>query len=155
MATHKITTGRVRSKRVRQMTLTLALVLVCAMVLPLTGYLFPETQSVTAQAQQAAGDANQRSEFWRVVREGGTGYSSITGSAVNPETNTLYNITGQNWRQIRNGLIANYGGWFLFAVVIAIVLFYALRGRIDLTEPESGERVQRWGFWERSLHWYT
>ena len=155
MANHKTITGRVRSKQMRRMTLTLVAVFACAVVLPMTGYLFPELQNTAVQAQQVSGDANQRSEFWRVVREGGTGYSSVTGSAANPETNTLYNITGQNWRQIRNGLIANYGGWFLFAVAIAIVLFYALRGRVDLEEPLSGERVVRWGFWERALHWYT
>ncbi len=155
MATDTKNSGRVRSKRVRRMTLTLVLIVLCAMILPTTGYLFPESQIVTAQAQQAAGDANQRSEFWRVVRDGGAGYSAVPGTAVNPEANTLYNITGQNWRQIRNGLIANYGGWFLFLVVIAIVLFYSLRGRVDLDEPQSGKRVARWTFWERALHWYT
>ncbi len=150
MATHKKLRGRLR-----RISLTLAFVFVCAVVLPMTGYLFPESQTVTVQAQQTGADANQRSEFWRVVREGGVGYSSVTGSTANPETNALYNITGQNWRQVRNGLIANYGGWFLFAVLIAIILFYALRGRIDLEAPQSGERVARWGFWERALHWYT
>ncbi len=154
MATQNNFTSAVRSKRARRMTLAMAFILVSALILPTTGYLFPDLQ-LTAQAQQATGDANTRSDFWRVVREGGAGYSSVTGSATNLETNTLYNITGQNWRQIRNGLIANYGGWFLFLVLLAIIAFYSLRGRIELDQPESGVRVARWTFWERSLHWYT
>ncbi len=155
MVTQKMFAGRVRSKRVRHMTLALALILLCAMILPTTGYWFTDTQGVIAQAQQSAGDTNQRSEFWRLVRGGGSGYSAVVGSDTNVETNTLYNITGQNWRQIRNSLIANYGGWFLVVVVIGIAAFYALRGRVELAEPQSGERVERWSFWERTLHWYT
>lgn len=148
-------TGKLHtSKRVRRMTLTLAFILLAAMILPTTGYLFPETQ-IDAQAQQVADTSNQRSEFWRVVRDGGAGYSSVVGTSANPETNMLYNITGQNWRQVRNGLIGNYGGWFLFLVVLSILAFYSLRGNIELEEPQSGKRVPRWTFWERALHWYT
>ena len=155
MVTQTISTGKVRSKRARQMTIALALILLCAMILPTTGYWFANSPTVVAQAQQSSSDTNQRSEFWRVVREGGGGYSSVTGSPTNIETNTLYNITGQNWRQIRNNLIAEYGGWFLGIVLAAIALFFVLRRRIALAEPESGERVARWSLLERSLHWYT
>lgn len=142
------------SKRFRWMAWSFAFILFCAMALPMTGYLFPEFQTAV-QAQQAGGDANQRSEFWRVVREGGGGYSAVIGNDVNIETNMLYNTTGQNWRELRNGLIANYGGWILFLTIVAILLFYSTRGRVDLTEPASGKRVKRWTGLERTLHWYT
>ena len=142
------------SKRFRWMAWSFAFILFCAMALPMTGYLFPESQTAV-QAQQAGGDANQRSEFWRVVREGGGGYSAVIGNDVNIETNMLYNTTGQNWRELRNGLIANYGGWILFLTIVAILLFYSTRGRVDLTEPASGKRVKRWTGLERTLHWYT
>ncbi len=142
------------SKRFRWMAWSFAFILFCAMALPMTGYLFPESQTAV-QAQQTGSDANQRSEFWRVVREGGGGYSAVIGNDVNIETNMLYNTTGQNWRELRNGLIANYGGWFLFLTIVAILLFYSMRGRVDLTEPASGKRVKRWTGLERTLHWYT
>lgn len=142
------------SKRFRWMAWSFAFILVCAMALPMTGYLFPESQTAV-QAQQTADDANQRSEFWRVVRGGGEGYSSVVSNDVNIQTNTLYNTTGQNWRQLRNGLIANYGGWFLFLTLIALLAFFSLRGRVDLDEPASGRRVKRWTRLERTLHWYT
>lgn len=155
MVKKRFFTGEVRSQRGRRMTLALVLILLCAMILPTTGYWLSGSPTVTAHAQQADSDTNQRSEFWRVVREGGSGYSAVTDSGVNVETNTLYNITGQNWRQIRNELIVSIGGWFLVIVLIAIVAFYALRGRIALDEPQSGERVARWSLGERTLHWYT
>ncbi len=155
MVINKFFAGVARSKRARRMTVALALMLLCAMILPTTGYWLPGSPALTVQAQQTDSNTNQRSEFWRLVREGGSGYSAVTGSDVNVESNTLYNITGQNWRQIRNDLIANIGGWFLVVVVIAIVAFYALRGRVELDEPKSGERVTRWSFLERMLHWYT
>ncbi len=143
-----------QSKRFRWMAWSFAFILFCAMALPMTGYLFPGSQT-SVHAQQTGSDANERSEFWRVVRGGGVGYSSVTGSDVNVETNVLYNTTGQNWRQLRNGLIANYGGWLLFLVVIGIVLFFSMRGRVEVDEPASGRRVQRWTRLERTLHWYT
>ena len=145
----------VTSKRFRWMAWSFAFIFICAMALPVTvGFLFPQSQT-TVEAQSTAADANERSEFWRQVRVGGEGYSSVVGTSVNPETNVLYNTTGQTWREIRNGLIANYGGWFLFLVVISILVFFSARGRVDLDEPASGRRVKRWSRLERTLHWYT
>ena len=132
---------------------SLAFIVFSAMVLPMTGYLFTESQ--TAVQAQITGDNNQRSNYWRAVRGGDEGYSSVTGSDVNIETNVLYNTTGQNWRQIRNSQIANYGGWLLFLTIILLLVFFSTRGRVELDEPLSGERVRRWSLLERTLHWYT
>jgi len=142
------------NKRLRYMTWSIVFIVFCSMTLPMTGYLFTNSET-EALAQQSAGETNQRSNFWRAVRGGGSGYSSVVGSDVNTETNMLYNITGQDWRQIRNSWIAEYGGWSLFAVLLLIVAFFSLRGRIELSEPASGERVKRWSLPERMLHWYT
>ena len=65
------------------------------------------------------------------------------------------NADGQNWRQIRNGLIANYGGWILFLVVISILLFFMKFGRVELRGGRSGETVLRWTAFERFVHWVT
>ncbi len=142
------------NKRLRYMTWSIVFIVFSAMTLPMTGYLFTDS-TTEVFAQQTAGETNQRSNFWRAVRGGGSGYSSIVPSEVNPETNMLYNITGQDWRQIRNSWIGEYGGWALFAVLLALVAFFSLRGRVELSEPASGERVSRWSLLERCLHWYT
>lgn len=140
-------------RRVKWLGLSLVFIVVSAMVLPLTAYLITGTDS--AVQAQVVGDENLRSNFWRVVRDGGTGYSSVVGNDVNTETNTLYNPQGLNWQQLRNGIIANYGGWALFFTILAILAFFVIRGRIELDEPESGETVPRWTLAERTLHWYT
>ena len=145
--------SKMKSRRIRMMSWSIAFILAASMALPFTTLLFVDGQ--TAVQAQVTGDNNQRSNYWRIVREGGGGYSSVVANDVNIETNTLFNPEGQNWRQIRNGWIANYGGWALFGFLTLIMLFFIFRGRIELDEPLSGETVPRWTFWERALHWYT
>ncbi len=145
----------VKSRRVRGITYSLVFIVVSAFVLPLGSYILYDSQTTTVNAQATAENANLRAEFWRAVRGGNAGYSSVTGSEVNTETNVLYNIEGENWRQIRNGWIANYGGWGLALVVLLILAFFVLRGRVELDEPLSGDTVPRWTLGERVLHWYT
>lgn len=145
--------GKSRSRRIRMMSWSIVLIFASAIALPFTTYFIVD--GPTAAQAQVTGDTNQRSNYWRVVRDGGAGYSSVMSNNVNIETNMLFNPEGQNWRQIRNGWITNYGGWALFGIAVLIMLFFILRGRIDLDEPLSGKTVPRWTFWERTLHWYT
>ncbi len=154
MTTHKKAPHSNRSRRFKGMMYSLAFIVVSALVLPLGSYVIHDSNTA-AQAQVTSDNENLRSNYWRAVREGGAGYSSVTGSDANIETNVLFNPEGQNWRQIRNSWIANYGGWGLTVVVLLILAFFVLRGRVDLDEPLSGETVPRWSFGERCVHWYT
>jgi formate dehydrogenase subunit gamma len=131
----------------------LAAVIVAALLLPLgwwgASHLLPGFAAHAAS--EPAGPVNPRSEYWRAVRQGEQGYSAIRGQ----ERGILIQHGGENWRQIRNGLIAGIGPWFLAGVLAAIFLFYIWRGRIRLREPRSGRTVPRWSAAERILHWYT
>lgn len=152
------TTNCGRRARYKRITLwTIAVIVLGAMVLPMGSYVYTGLQEAQAQAVQ---DTNPRSNYWRAVRDGVSGYSAVKGTTmqgevINTETNQLFNITGQNWRQLRNGPIANYGGWFLFLVLIAILLFFAKFGRVELEGGRSGETVPRWNAFERFVHWVT
>ncbi len=135
----------------------IAIIVLGAMVLPMGSYLYTGIQEAQAQSVK---DTNPRANYWRAVRDGQGGYSAVTGKSmdgevINTETSMLINNGGQNWRQIRNGLIANYGGWFLFLVLIAILLFFAKVGRVPLQHGRSGQTVQRWNAFERFVHWVT
>ena len=137
-----------RKKRYRRITLwSVVLMVTLAMVLPLTGYVYVGLQE--AQAQNTAGN-NPRANYWRAVREGVSGYSAVRGQ----ETGVLIQ-NGQNWRQIRNGLVANYGGWFLFLMFLAILFYFAHKGTIPIHEGRSGVTIKRWNAFERILHWLT
>ena len=114
-----------RKRRYRRITLwSVVLMVTLAMVLPLTGYVYVGLQEAQAQS---AGKNNPRANYWRAVREGVSGYSAVRGQ----ETGVLIQ-NGQNWRQIRNGLVANYGGWFLFLMFLALLFYFAHKGTIPI-----------------------
>ena len=158
-----------RRRRYWRITLwSVVLVVVGAMALPLGGYLYVGLSD--AYAQSGAEETNPRANYWRAVREGqpgsgagGTSYSSVTGRPMpgsdalwlNREADNLISGSAQNWRQIRNRVIAVYGGWILFGLIVVMLHFYAIRGKIKLEDGRSGARILRWTAWERFVHWTT
>jgi formate dehydrogenase subunit gamma len=94
---------------------------------------------------------NPRANFWRAVREGeaGTTTSASEGHKV------LIQNGGQNWRQIRNGLMAGIAPWLLAVVVFAIGVFFVIVGKDRLEEPRSGVTIPRFSLFVRILHWST
>ncbi len=133
--------------RLRAMTWSVLFIVISAMVLPTASYLI---SSDTAFAQ-VSNDENQRANFWRAVRQGAVGYSAVSGV----ESGVFINNGGQNWRQMRNGIIATYGGWSVIGAPISILVFYLIRGKIRVGAKKSGLTVPRWQTWERIMHWYT
>jgi len=149
MAKPDNTTRKARARRYKSIVLwSIAVIVVAAMVLPLGSYVVTGIQSAHAQTAE---DSNPRANYWRAVRGGDQGYTSVQGQ----ETDVLMQQGGQNWRQWRNGPIASIGGWGLFVVVLAIALFFGLKGPVPLDDGRSGRTVARWSPAMRVLHWYT
>ncbi|HYE36017.1 formate dehydrogenase subunit gamma [Methylocaldum sp.] len=121
------------------------------LLLPLASGSLQAHEGEKHELHETGSVANPKSGYWRQVREGGQGYTAVKGQ----ETSVLIQGGGQNWRQLRNGPLATYGGVFLGLVVFAIGSFYLWRGQVKLNHPRSGETVMRWTFAERILHWYT
>ena len=96
-------------RRWRAMLWSMLAVTVAALVLPMLGYVYVGIQEASAQAVE---ETNPRANYWRAVREGIQGYTAVHG----PEANVLIQNGGQNWRQYRNRVTAQYGGWTLFLV---------------------------------------
>src|SRR5512139_506371 len=94
--------------------------------------------------------SNPRADFWRAVREGVPGYTSVT----TPGHHTLIVNSGENWREIRNGILIRFSPWLLIAALAVMGLFYWRVGP-DRLEVSTGEKVQRYAPWERAMHWYT
>jgi formate dehydrogenase subunit gamma len=146
-------TYRKSRDRRRVVLVTVALSLLVAMALPLTGYLAYETGLVqVAQAQEDSKDeaVNPRAEYWRAVRHGVEGYSAVTG----PESGVLIQDAGQTWRATRNDTILLYGGWFLVAVLIAMAAKHVIAGK-DKLEERTGRTIARWSAFDRALHWFV
>jgi formate dehydrogenase subunit gamma len=94
---------------------------------------------------------NPRAEFWREVRRGVPGTTTVAGQ----ERGILIQNGGQNWRRIRNGLIAGIAPWILAVVFLAIVVFFLVFGRDKLEERPDGTTIRRFSAAERWLHWIT
>jgi formate dehydrogenase subunit gamma len=94
---------------------------------------------------------NPRANFWRAVRQGAPAYTSTPSQGHT----ILIQNSGENWREIRNGLIARFSPWVFAVALLVMGLFYLLVGQDKLEKPRSGVKIERYTFGERFLHWYT
>jgi formate dehydrogenase subunit gamma len=95
--------------------------------------------------------SNPRANFWRVVREGVPGFTKVTTAGHK----ILILNSGENWREIRNGLLVRLSQLIIIAALVAMGLFYKFVGPDKLEKPRSGVKIERYTFGERILHWYT
>ena len=91
------------------------------------------------------------SEMWRAIRRGDRGTVSLPDRNVG----VLIQSEGDNWRAFRNGPMSNYGAWFLGGVVVLLLLFFLLRGRIRVDAGFCGRLIERFNNVERFAHWVT
>lgn len=102
-----------------------------------------------AQASPDTAPPHNAADYWREVRSGAEGFTTVKGV----ETGVLVSSQGNTWRAIRNGLITPYGGAAVILVAAAILLFYAKKGEIKLQHPRTGRKVTRFTPNERRAHW--
>jgi len=105
------------------------------------------------QVQRQQTQPLNNAPVWRDVRGGQHPYQTSQVRGI--ETTVLVQSEGEIWRQIRNGPITIYGGWLLVLVVAALGIFYGWRGKIMLGHPRSGRLIERFGPWDRIVHWST
>ena len=141
--------GESLKKRKRFALWSFFLIVLLAVCAPLVGYL--SSEPVAVGAEQTSQDTNPHANFWRAVREGDPGYSGVEGQ----ERGVLIQNSGQNWREIRNGVVASISPWVLAVVFFVIGLFFIIKGKDKLEERPSGKRIRRWSLAARVLHWVT
>jgi len=128
-------------------------ILALAFALPLTSYTahWLGGAAIAQEAGNAAG-TNARSNYWRAVRDGVEGYSSVKG----PGANVLVQAGGSDWQALRNGPVANIIPWFIVGMAGILLLYHLIHGRNRLENATiSGRRVKRWGSIDRIVHWGT
>jgi len=144
-------TGTTRGRR-RVALVTISLSLLLAMVLPLTGYVMHDAgMAFAADDEKAKAEeaVNPRAEYWREVRQGTEGYTSVSG----PEAGVLIQNGGENWRELRTGPLMFWGGWFVIVILLAIAAKHLIKGKDKLEDGRSGRTILRWSLFERLLHW--
>ena len=128
---------------------TLWVVMASSIALIILGWVIYTTAFAEQGLQTRA--ANPRADFWRLVRDGQTGVTTVSGQ----ERGVLIQSSGEDWRRIRNDLVAGISPWLLGGVLAAITLFFIFHGPDRLEKKPSGETVDRWPLHHRLLHWYT
>ena len=94
---------------------------------------------------------NPRGNFWRVVRQGVSAYTSTPAQG---HTILIVN-SGENWREIRNGILMPFSQGIILLALVVMGFVYVRVGSDKLEKPRSGVKIERYTRWERILHWYT
>lgn len=129
---------------------------------PPAGFVAPaEPQAGEGNAARAKSQPGNNAPMWRAVRESGTqpGVSNLPGAEKGVLIQSFvqypgsrFTTAGEAWRQVRNGWILPYGGALLVIAVLAIALYYFVRGPLGAHHVDSGRLVKRFNLCERALH---
>ncbi len=136
-------------RRKKIAVLSFAFIMVASLAAPFTGFLINAIDG--AVAQEAAAESNPRANYWRAVKGGVGGVSTVKGA----ETNILINQGGTNWTNFRNGPVFKYLPWMVVGMLGLILLYHLIHGKNRLQRRPSGILVKRWSWFERLVHWIT
>ncbi|GIT91322.1 formate dehydrogenase subunit gamma [Jannaschia pagri] len=89
-------------------------------------------------------------ELWRALR---FGTADVSVSNDGPAAGILVQDSGMAWLQFREGPLQTYGAYLLGGTLIALLVFYLLRGRVMIDGEKTGRTVLRFAFIERFAHW--
>ncbi|WP_462389040.1 formate dehydrogenase subunit gamma [Acidovorax sp. Q11] len=130
----------------------------------------PDASADPKYAEQTNGERakvqpGNNAPMWRQVGQGVTGYSSLP-TAQAPEAGNLiqpfvqypgsrYTNAGEAWRQVRNHWIIPYGAALFAIVLLALGIFYFVKGPLGHEHPDGTgpRRIERFTPFERAAHW--
>ena len=89
-------------------------------------------------------------DTWRGIRYD---ESDITTQVRNPAGDVLIQDGGMPWYKLRAGPVITYGGGALLGIIVLLVVFYFVRGRIMIDGGPAGTKIERFKAIERFGHW--
>jgi formate dehydrogenase subunit gamma len=110
------------------------------------------SQTVAVTEDQGLLIKNPGADLWREVRQRDStveGISQIKGV----DSGILINPQADRWTRFRVGRLVEYGQFGLVAIAALVLLFYTVRGRVNIEGGLSGKMVFRFSDYERVLHW--
>ena len=95
--------------------------------------------------------ANSAATLWGELRHG----AEATVSIPDPNAGVLMQDAGMGWLDWRakGGPLQVYGGYTLLGMIVALILFFLIRGRIKIAGGLSGQTIIRFKAIERFAHW--
>jgi len=137
-----------RIRHHRMVVFSLLPLLVLALVLPLIPYAMAELGDPSGKV------VNPGVELWNDVRQRDR---TVDGSTQvrGVDTGILINVYGEDWRQFRMQQLIPYGAALMGSVLAVILLFYLVRGPLRMQGGPTGNRIERFSVFERTVHWFT
>lgn len=96
---------------------------------------------------------NPGGELWRDVRQRTAPISGKT-QIKGVDTGVLINSNGDRWRHFRINQLIPIGGYVLGGVLLALLLFYMIRGKVPVEGGLSDRKLLRYSNYERTIHWF-
>ncbi|HEY2558255.1 MAG TPA: formate dehydrogenase subunit gamma [Caldimonas sp.] len=133
---------------------------------PATTIALPDPQPTDTNAQRARSQPGNNAPFWRGVHDSGHVPGTVNnlqvgerGELIQPITTypgTRATTAGEAWRQIRNWWIVPLGGLIILFIVVAVAVYYWIKGPIGAGhEVHTGRVIERFTYFERAVHWTT
>ncbi|MBU2954902.1 formate dehydrogenase subunit gamma [Marinobacter sp. F3R08] len=89
-------------------------------------------------------------ENWRGIRYNET---DIRTQSRGPAANVLIQDGGMPWYKLREGPVIRYGGGALLGLIVLLLVFYLVRGKIMIEGGPAGTTIERFKAIERFGHW--
>jgi formate dehydrogenase subunit gamma len=126
------------------------LLLICALLAQIAGASnLPPQKPASSNGVSVV---NPGAELWREVRQRdgkNVGVSQVRGV----ETGVLINAEGDRWARFRIENPVRYAPLVFAAVILLLIAFYAVRGKVGIDGGLSGNMIRRFTDYERILHW--
>lgn len=90
------------------------------------------------------------SDIYRALRYGS---ADVTVNAQGPAAGVLIQDGGMWWFNFRTGPLRTYGSYILGAMLVALLAFFLIRGRIRIDGEKTGRTITRFSGVERFGHW--
>ena len=136
------------TKRVATTRVGHSWVLLCALMFTT---MIVSAQSPSAQQTPNLQVPNPGAELWRAVRQRDAparGMSQVKGV----DSGVLINANGDRWRHFRNEQLIPIGGYLLGGVLLLLLVFYLVRGRVPIHASVSDRKLPRYTDYERTIH---
>jgi formate dehydrogenase subunit gamma len=76
-------------------------------------------------------------------------------SIPDQKASVLIQPAGREWREFHNTTVFWTGAISVLGIIAALLVFYAVRGKIAIEAGPSGQTITRFNSFERFIHWMT
>lgn len=126
-------------------------------ILPMTvSPAFAADEDIKNSEQQQIDVKNPATDLWRAVRnrefDGADAFSS-SSQIKSMGAGTLVNTQGQEWRGFRMTKLVPLSMMLLGGVLLALILFRLIRGKIKIKAGRSKRKILRFSGFQRFVHW--